>query len=158
MNTKIMEGLVGANTNINIVNTPMRIYRDAERRGDTATMERSMGYACEFAGKADEYKSKADDGMKEEAKELREKEQTRLEKLLEKRKEEREKLGQEIEDKETDKTEVNREEELAIEYNIDTDNGNFSVRKPYSANEPVIYTKSGEVNRTVQTPGLSVSI
>ena len=49
---------------------------------------------------------------------------------LEKRKEEREKLGQEIEDKETDKTEVNREEELTIEYNIDTDNGNFSVRKP----------------------------
>ena len=34
MHIKTMEGLVGARTNMNLVNTPMRVYRDAERRGD----------------------------------------------------------------------------------------------------------------------------
>ena len=69
MNTKTMEGLIGARTNINIANVPMKVYKDAERRGDTATMERAIGYVSEFEVKADNYKTKAYDGMKEDAKE-----------------------------------------------------------------------------------------
>lgn len=47
MNTKTMEGLVGARTNMNLMNTPMRVFKEARRKGDTATMERAMGYADE---------------------------------------------------------------------------------------------------------------
>ena len=41
MHTKTMEGLVGARTNMNLLNTPMRVFKDARRRGDTATMDMS---------------------------------------------------------------------------------------------------------------------
>ena len=32
MNTKTMEGLAGAATNMNLMNTPMRVYKEARRR------------------------------------------------------------------------------------------------------------------------------
>lgn len=35
--------------NMKLLNTPFRVYKDAERRGDTAVMERAMGYVGEFA-------------------------------------------------------------------------------------------------------------
>lgn len=73
MNTKTMEGLIGAGTNIDLVNTPMRVYKEAQRKGDLATMERAMGYAGEFAGKAEEYRTQADEGIREEAQENRKK-------------------------------------------------------------------------------------
>ena len=63
MNTKTMEGLVGARTSMKILNTPFRVFKEARRRGDTATMERAMGYVNEYRDKADEYKAKADEGM-----------------------------------------------------------------------------------------------
>ena len=56
MNAKTMEGLVGAKTNMDLLNSPFRVYKEARRRGDTATMDRAMGYVAEFSDKADEYK------------------------------------------------------------------------------------------------------
>lgn len=73
MNTKIMEGLVGASTNLRLVNTPMRVYKEARNSGNTDVMERAMGYAGEFAEKAEKYTDKAKEGGMEEAKEIREK-------------------------------------------------------------------------------------
>ena len=73
MHAKTMEGLVGANMNMKMMNTPFRVYQEAERRGDTATMERAMGYVGETADKAEDYQKKVEKGMKEEAKEAREK-------------------------------------------------------------------------------------
>lgn len=93
MNTKTMEGLVGAGTNMKLMDTPMRVFKQARSRGDTATMERAMKYAGEFSGRAEEYKEKADKGMEEETKETREKEKTQREEALRKRREEREKTG-----------------------------------------------------------------
>ena len=69
MHTKTMEGLAGANTNMKLLNTPFHVYKDAERRGDTAVMERAMGYVGDFAEKAEDYQKKAEKGMKEDAKE-----------------------------------------------------------------------------------------
>ena len=60
MNSKTVEGLVGARTNVNLLNTPMRIYEEASRRGDTAAMERAIGYAGVVSDKAEEYQVKAD--------------------------------------------------------------------------------------------------
>ena len=59
MNTKIMEGLAGASTSMNLLNTPMRVYKEARLKGDTATMERAAGYVGDFAGRAEEYKTEA---------------------------------------------------------------------------------------------------
>lgn len=98
MNAKTMEGLVGARTNMNLMNTPMRVYKDARRRGDLAVMERAMKYAGEFADKTHEYEEKADKGMEEEVKEVREKVKAEFEKAIEKRKEEREEQKEQIEE------------------------------------------------------------
>ena len=76
MHTETMEGLAGASTNMKLLNTPFRVYKDAERRGDTAVMERAMGYVGDFAEKAEDYQKKAEKGMKEDAKEAREKAKT----------------------------------------------------------------------------------
>lgn len=90
MHTKTMEGLAGASMNMKLLNTPFRVYKDAERRGDTAVMERAMGYVGEFADKAEDYQKKAEKGMEEDAKEAREKAKTEQENAIRKRKEERE--------------------------------------------------------------------
>lgn len=123
MNTKIMEGLVGARTNMNLTNTPMCVYREARRKGNTATMERAMGYVSEFCGKAEEYKAEAGKGMEEDAKKAREDAKLQCEEAVQKRGEEREKLEERIEE--------DRIEEDRNAANTDT-------------KEPVIYTKTGE--------------
>lgn len=43
MHTKTMEGLTGASMNMKLRNTPFRVYKDAERRGDMAVMEACPG-------------------------------------------------------------------------------------------------------------------
>lgn len=96
MHTKTMEGLAGASMNMKLLNTPFRVYKDAERRGDTAVMERAMGYVGEFADKAEDYQKKAEKGMKEDAKEAREKAKTEQGNAIQKRKEESEELEKRI--------------------------------------------------------------
>ena len=83
-----MEGLIGASQNIKLVSTPMRVYKEAERRGDTGTMERAMGYVTDFQEKAHEYSDKAQEELAKELKEERKEQEVKREKAIEKRKEE----------------------------------------------------------------------
>ena len=163
MNTKTMEGLVGASTNMNLINTPIRVFKEARRKGDTATMERAMGYAGEFADKAQEYKTKADEGMKEEAKEAREKEKLEREKAIEKRKEEREKLEARIEeskDTKVDTVKVSEEGKILLKDTVVSDEAVTSSEagKPDAGKEPVIYTKTGEVSQQEQNNSISIPV
>lgn len=163
MNAKTMEGLVGARTNMNLLNTPMRVYKEARRRGDTATMERAMGYAGECAGRAEEYKTKADEGMEEDAKEAREKAELQREEAIQKRREEREKLEERIqesrnEDANTDTVEISEEGKVLVKDNIDLDNTGSDEIKAETVKEPVTYTKTGEAVHTQQSAGISVSV
>lgn len=97
MQAKTMEGLIGAGMNMKMVDVPMRVYKEARRKDDFATMERAMGYVGDFVKKAGDYQTLADEGMKEEAKEEREKlEEERLE-AAQKRREEYEKTQERIE-------------------------------------------------------------
>ena len=96
MHTKTMEGLAGASMNMKLLNTPFRVYKDAERRGDLTVMERAMGYVGEFADKAEEYQKKAEKGMEEDAKEAEEKAKTEQENAIQKRKEQREEMEKRI--------------------------------------------------------------
>ena len=167
MHTKTMEGLTGASMNMKLLNTPFCFYKDAERRGDTAVMERAMGYVGEFADKAEDYQKKAEKGMKEDAKEAREKAKTEQENAIRKRKEEREELEKRIAEsrnEDTDTVSISESGKAALDGKTDSvqtgaDNG-ISAEKTADAvkMEPVIYTKTGESVGPEPGANLSVSI
>lgn len=115
MHTKTMEGLIGARTNMDMTNVPMRVFKEARRKGDTATMERAMGYVNDFEDKAFQYKDKAEEGMEDEAKEAREKQKKELEESIEKRREERRKAEdqKEAQRNETQKNDAQQETKAA---------------------------------------------
>ena len=163
MNTKTMEGLVGARTNMNLTNTPMRVYKEAERRGDTATMKRAMGYVNEFSDKAEEYKAEADKGMKEDAREAREKARLQREEAVRKRREESEKLEERTRefrnaDNNTDIVEISEEGKVLLKDNMDSDATGSDEIKTKAVKEPVAYTKTGEAVLSGQDAGISVSV
>ena len=163
MNTKTMEGLAGARTNINLVNTPMRVYKEARRKGDAATMERAMGYVVEFSEKAEDYKAEADKGMEEDAREAREKAKLQREEAIQKRREEREKLEDRIEgnrnaDTNTDTVEISEEGKVLLKDNVDSGSIGSDEIKMDAVKGPVTYTKTGETLSAEQEASISVSV
>ena len=127
MHTKTMEGLIGARTNMNLMNTPMRVYKEARRKGDSETMERAMGYANECSDRAEEYKAEADEGMKKDAEETRKIAKEQREEAIKKCRDEREKLENKIEenrngDANTDTVEISEEGKVLLKGNTGLDN------------------------------------
>ncbi len=165
MHTKTMEGLVGARTNMNLMNTPMRVFKEARRKGDTATMERAMGYVGDFSDKAKEYQAEADKGMEEDAKEARKKAELQREEAVRKRREEREKLEAKIEenrnaDTNADTVEISEDGKVLLKDNLDTDavGVETDVVKSDAVKEPVTYTKAGDAVPMEQETSISVSV
>ncbi|MDE7212896.1 MAG: hypothetical protein K2O03_15830 [Lachnospiraceae bacterium] len=170
MNAKTMEGLVGARTNINLRETPMRVFREARRKGDRATMERALGYAGECSDRAKEYKAKADKGMEEDAKQAREKAKIQREEAIQKRREEREKLEEKVKENgntdtgETDAcfVEISEEGKVLQKDNIDSGStgsgGKTADTAKEPAREPIIYTKTGEAVPAEAGANISVSV
>ena len=165
MHTKTMEGLVGARTNMNLMNTPRRVFKEARRKGDTATMERAMGYVDDFSDKAKEYQAEADKGMEEDAKEARKKAELQREEAVRKRREEREKLEAKIEenrnaDTNADTVEISEEGKVLLKDNLDTDavGVETDVVKSDAVKEPVTYTKAGDAVPMEQETSISVSV
>lgn len=154
MYAKTMEGLVGAKTNMDLVNTPMRVYKDARRRGDLAVMERAMGYAGEFAGKAQEYKEKAKEGMEEEAEIAREIEKLEREEAISERAE----GGKEQEEETKDKVEVSEEGKALLNGSAGMGLGKPLAGVPDAAPKVLAYTKKGEASQARQAVSISVSI
>ena len=150
MNVKTMEGLVGARTNLNLMNTPFRVLQDARRKGDLATMERAMGYVNEFSDKADEYRAEADKGMEEDAKEAREKERTEREKAIGRRREEREKLEERLETgQEPDTVELSEEGQKLLKESMETDHEDSSEAEARAAAaNAAIGIKTGKIDFT----------
>lgn len=165
MHTKTMEGLVGANMNMKALNTPMRVYKEAEQRGDTTVMERAMGYVGEFADKAEDYQKIAKKGMEEDAEETREKAKTEQENAIRRRREEREELEKRItENTNGDTVSISEDGKAVLDGKTDpapsgTDNG-APVEGAADAvkMEPVIYAKTGETAQSESGTNLSVSV
>ena len=165
MHTKTMEGLAGASMNMKLLNTPFRVYKDAERRGDTAVMERAMGYVGEFADQAEDYQKKAEKGMKEDAKEAGEKAKTEQENAIQKRKDQREEMEKRIAESrngDTDTVSINESEKAdgkTDSVQTGADNG-ISAEETADAikMEPVIYTKTGEASKSESGTNISVSV
>lgn len=143
MHTKTMEGLIGARTNMNLANTPMRVYREARRKGDSETMERAMRYAGECSDKAEEYKAEADEGMKKDAEESRRIAKEQGEEAIRKRRDEREKP---------------EEKKALLKDGTDPDNTVSDEPKTDAAKEPVTYTKTGEAVSAEQDTGTNISV
>ena len=165
MHTKTMEGLIGARTNMNLMNTPMRVFKEARCKGDMGTMERAMGYVGDFSDKAEEYKAEADKGMEEDAKEARKKAELQREEAVQKRREEREKLEAKIEenrnaDTNADTVEISEEGKVLLKDNLDTDavGVETDVVKSDAVKEPVTYTKAGDAVPMEQETSISVSV
>lgn len=149
MHTKTMEGLVGARTNMNLLHTPFRVFKEAEQRGDTGTMERAMGYVNECSDKAEEYMEKAEKGMKEDAKEAREKAELERENAIQKWKEERKEFEKRVEEgRNTDVVDISKDSKVVHKENASVD----SIEA-----EPVIYTKTGEVSSSQPESGTNIS-
>ena len=150
---------------MNLMNTPMRVFKEARRKGDTATMERAMGYVDDFSDKAKEYQAEADKGMEEDAKEARKKAELQREEAVQKRREEREKLEAKIEenrnaDTNADTVEISEDGKVLLKDNLDTDavGVETDVVKSDAVKEPVTYTKAGDAVPMEQETSISVSV
>ena len=169
MHTKTMEGLIGARTNMELLNTPFRVYKEARIKGDTAKMERAMGYMGECHEDAYEYKAEADEGMKEDAEETRRIAKEQREEAIKKRREEREELEKRIEEsreekKGADTVEISEEgkvlmkESTAVTETEGMDADVSASSKPKADTEPVIYSSAGEIEPAKQDAKVSVSV
>lgn len=128
-----MEGLIGADVNLKMSQTPMRVYREAERRGDTEAMKRAMGYVTDFQEKAYEYSDRSQEELAGELKEEREEQEARLEQARERREEAKEYAEKTQEsnapiEPQTDRVEISKEGEAALKNNTGTE-GSFSIVK-----------------------------
>ena len=167
MHAKTMEGLAGASMNMKMMNTPFRVYQEAERRGDTSVMERAMGYVGETADKAEDYQKKIEKGMKEEAKEAREKAKSEQENAVRKRKEERgeqEKRIAESRNGNTDTVSISENGKAILGDRSDLAQAQAGTVSNMPAEtvdvvktEPVIYTKTGEATKPESGTNISVS-
>lgn len=172
MHAKTMEGLMGAGINRELSRTPMRVFKEARRKGDVEGMERAMGYVNDCGERAENYQKKAEKGMDEDAKAARETEKAIREKALEKRKEEKEKLEE--------RTEAAKREEAVVveiseagkalckkigsstdgsarETDIKSENVTDAVQ-PAGTDGPGVYAETGDSVRTGQGGSFSVSV
>ena len=163
MHAKTMEGLVGARTNMELLNNPFRVYKEARLKGDTAKMEQAMDYMGDCTEAAYDYKEKADEGMKKDAEETRRIAEEQREEAIRKRKEEREKLEERLEenrnaDTNTDTVEISTEGKVLLKDNIDSGSVGSDEIKMDAVKEPVTYTKTGETVPSEQIASISVSV
>ena len=156
MNIPMMEGLLGASSNIKLSGTPMSVYRQASAEGDMEKMERALGYTGECTEKAVKYQEKLDKGMKAEAKAEKEKIELEREAAIEERREEHKRAEEGTGSSRlqgTDLVQISEAAKAALKNN-----------KPAEAagpidSEPVTYTPTGEIAATpVETePTVSVT-
>ena len=167
MHAKTIEGLTGASMSMKLMNTPLCVFKEAERKGDTAVMERAMGYVGDFADKAEDYQKVTEEGMKEEAKEARKKAKTEQENAIQRRREEREEQEKRIAENrngDTDTVSISESGKAALSEKSSSDqtgeDGNISAEKPADVvkMEPVIYTKTGEAAGPEPDAAFSVSV
>ena len=142
MNIQMMEGLLGASSNIKLSGPSMSVYRQASAEGDTEKMNRALGYTGECTEKAVKYQEKLDEGMKAEAKAEREQAKLEQEAAIEKRQEERKRTEESAEPgrtQETDLVQISEAAKAALKNNKPAE-----AAEPIDS-EPVTYTPAGEI-------------
>jgi len=120
MKAGTMEGLIGASINMELTRTPFKVYKEAERKGDTAAMERAMGYVVDFQEKAQECSDRAQEELPKELEEERREQEIRREEALERREETEEfienvRKNNNTDTSETDSVEISEEGRAVLE-------------------------------------------
>lgn len=151
-----MEGLIGASQNMKLTRTPMRVYKEAERRGDTETMERAMGYITDFEKKAQECSDKAQEELTKELKEERQEQELKREQAATKRKEERKEYMEKLQEsnkpdiQKTDSAEISEEGKEILKNNAQEDGVFVMVentdKKMYTSEGKPISLEAGVVS------------
>lgn len=114
-----------------LLNTPFRVFKEARLKGDTAMMERAMGYMNECEEDAYEYKEVADEGMKKDAEETRKIAEKQREEMIKNRREEREEQQKKLEeereknkaDKIVDTVEISEDGKVLLKENTAVESG-----------------------------------
>ena len=78
-----MNAFIGASSNIELVNTPMKVFKEARARGDTETMKRAMGYVTEFGKNAEKNADKLGEETIKEIREARKQQEIEREQAIE---------------------------------------------------------------------------
>ncbi len=133
-----MEGLIGANVNMKLSKTPIRVYKEAERKGDTVVMERAMGYATDFQEKAHEYSDKAQEELAKELKEERKEQELKREQAIEKRKEKAEEYREKLQ--ESNKSDVQKTDSVEI-----SEEGKMTLRNNVQIKEPTAVVENTDI-------------
>lgn len=121
-----MEGLIGASVNMKLSQTPMRVFKEAERRGNTEVMKRAMGYVTDFQEKAHECSDRAQEELAKELKEERKEQEIKRQQALE-RKEETKEYVEKIQENNksdisaTDRVEISEEGKVVLKNNSQTE-------------------------------------
>lgn len=140
-----MEGLIGASLNMKLTRTPMRVFKEAERKGDTEVMKRAMGYVTEFQEKAHECSDRAQEELAKELKEERKEEEIRREQAQE-RKEETKKYVEKIQENnkadipKTDSVEISEEGKLVLKSDFQAEDTALNANKT----DVKMYTDEGK--------------
>ena len=77
-----MKALMVASSNLKLVNTPMKVFKEAEARGDTEVMKRAMGYVTEFGNNAEEDADKLGEETIKETREARKQQEIEREQAI----------------------------------------------------------------------------
>lgn len=162
MIAKTAEGLLGANNAMNVIRTPMKVFKEARARGDKETMDRAMGYVEKSHDEAWEKKYSADEGLKQEAEENKLKAEQQREELAQRIRENRREIENRIEESGGETTAVPTASE-GSEGDTAADNISKIVTEAASAETevsaaPVTYTKSGEVKAAETVTEFSITV
>ena len=77
-----MKAFMGASTNLKLINTPMKVFKEAEARGDTEVMKRAMGYVTDFEGNAQKDADKLGEETVKETREARKQQEIEREQAI----------------------------------------------------------------------------
>ena len=77
-----MKAFMGATTNLKLGSTPMKVFKEAEARGDTEAMKRAMGYVTDFEGNAEKDADKLGEETIKETREARKQQEIEREQAI----------------------------------------------------------------------------
>lgn len=82
MQADSMKALMGASSNLKMVNTPMKVFKEAEAREDTEVMKRAMGYVTEFGKNAEKDADELGEATIKETREAQKQQETEREQAI----------------------------------------------------------------------------
>ena len=82
MQADSMNAMIGAVSNVKLASTPMRVFKEAEARGDTEVMKRAMGYVTECEENAEKNADKLGEETIKETREARKQQEIEREQAI----------------------------------------------------------------------------